>query len=128
MKAPPARFAAALEPVLRDLERAAPGLLRLSQEPAENPRQAIAIVIYSGVGTGLTLDLSDPFQECVDVTKQIQDLALDDLGFALGSGGWPRCPRHSTGMPLYPVRNFTSVMWACPADGELVAKVGDLWV
>jgi hypothetical protein len=129
VKATPEVFARALAPVLADLDRQHPGVLRLTVEP-EGSEVHAWLVNGEGWGTGLLLgDGWDTDADAVvELADKVQEAAIEALWLHTGNSTWPSCPEHPDGAPLGPVRHEGEAFWFCPYDRRAIAKIGALGI
>jgi hypothetical protein len=116
----------ALAPVMADLERQHPGLLRVVPEQ-NSPGLDAWLFDRDGGGTGLYLDSgSGRLDAVLDMTAQVQEVAIEAVWRLTGTGAWPECPAHPDRRPLDFGEHDGRVYWYCPHDGHVVSEVGRL--
>jgi hypothetical protein len=123
-----AAFDEALAPVMADVERQHPGLLRVAPQPESSESQA-RLVEPSGRSMELSLGDDDPdyhADAALDLTGQVQEFACEVVWTTTGRAGWPECPGHPRGHSLDFGRHGDRVFWFCPRDGHVVSEVGSL--
>lgn len=115
MKATRTLFEAALRPVLDDLEREHPGLLRVEREPQESDLQAM---LWEADGSGTGIYLGDGWaseaEAVAELADQVQEAAIEALWSATGKGAWPACAEHPNGPPLFPGLHDGRASWFLP--------------
>ena len=120
-------FEAAISPVMADLERQHPGLLRLAIEPEESELQAW---LWESDGSGTGVYLGDgwdsPVDAVVELADKLQEAAIEAVWSATGGSNWPTCPEHPDGAPMGPGRYAGLAFWFCPGDGRAVCEIGRL--
>ena len=120
------RFQDAIAPVLADLERQHPGLMRVEMGGGGEDPQAM---LWDSDGSGTGVWLSDSFDRVdavVYLADCVQEAAIEAVWGVTGRGVWPQCPEHPDAAPLAPVRFTQSPWWCCPTDGRMVAPIGEL--
>ena len=129
MKATRAAFEAAIAPVLADLERQHPGVLRLAIEPEESALQGW-LWDQDGSGTGVYLGdgWDSPVDASVELADKVQEAAIEAVWSATGRGTWPVCSEHPDGAPMGPGRHAGLAFWFCSEDGRAVSEIGCLGV
>lgn len=123
MRATWAALAAAAAPVLADLERTAPGRVRLERHDDVNGPEAMLWDTGGGMGTGLWLGdgYADAVHATLHMTEQVQEAAFEHLWST-----WPECPEHPNSHPLAPDQQAGRPVWRCPASGRVIADIGSL--
>jgi hypothetical protein len=116
----------ALAPVMADIERQHPGLVRVV--PAQDsPGVDAWLYERTGGGTGLYLDsISSPLDAVLDMTGRVQEVVLESISGITGNGAWPECPTHPDRSPLDFGQHDGRAYWYCPHDGHVVSEVGRL--
>jgi hypothetical protein len=120
-------FDQAIAPVMADIERQHPGLLRVVPEPESSELDAW-LFESDGGGTGLCLDNdgSGHTADVLSMTAQVQEVAIEAVWGMTGHAAWPECPTHPDRSPLDVNAHGDRVYWFCPHDGHVVSEVGRL--
>ncbi len=117
-------FRAAMAPVLTDLERDYPSLLRVEESP-NDPDWHAHLQDSAGGGTGICLSDSLSGEEAVVAAAgEVQEAAFEALWREGKSTTWPSCPLHPGTHPLKPGVVLAVASWRCPKTGEVVARIG----
>ena len=113
----------ALEPVLRDLSRAAVAFEIRDEEWTDDENCPSALIFATdGSGTGIYISVWDSTEEQVAALAEgIQDHVIEDAQMA-----WPDCPRHPTSHPLTAAVDGGRAVWVCPQTQVVVAEIGQL--
>lgn len=116
-----------IAPVMADIERQHPGLLRVAAPETASPGLDAWLIERGGGGTGLFLDWDGTDLDAVlTMTGQVQEVALETVWGVTGNGAWPECPAHPQRSPLDFDQHEGRVYWFCPHDGHVVSEVGRL--
>ena len=118
---------AALAPVLADVHSTGAPEPRVNGLSVDDPG-CCGVMLWGadGSGSGVIISRADPpGQRTVAATEQVQDWVIEELW--RGGSNWPPCPQHPASHPMRPVADEGGeAWWSCPAEGELVARVGSL--
>jgi hypothetical protein len=127
VKATREAFVAAVSPVLADLDRQHPGVLRLELEPASSELQAW---LWDPEGSGTGVYLGDGWDSEVDavleLADKVQEAAIEAVWSATGRSNWPPCPEHPDAAPLEPGIHGSAAFWFCPHDNRAISAIGRL--
>jgi hypothetical protein len=119
-------FRAALAPVLADLERDHPSLLRVEELP-DHPDLHAYLWDSTGAGTGVYLsDASEGAELVADAADKVQDAAFEALWREGKSTSWPSCPHHPDTHPLAPGAEAGQAVWWCQVNAETAGIIGSL--
>ena len=131
MKAAWLEFEAALAPILRDLHREHPDLLRVRPE-VDDPDLSAWVIDQEGDGTGTGILLQEgwtlPAAAVCELADTVQEAAQEAVWAKTGSGTWPGCPRHPNGHPLEPGLHLMTAVWICYPDNVIIAEIGALGI
>lgn len=119
----------ALDPVLRDLDRAGLVLPRLEDRPWAPGPGVLSVVLVGadGSSTGVSVPLDATAAERVALAAdQVQEWVVEDQLWRAGATAWPSCPAPRHTHPTRAVAADGVAAWACPVSGEVVAPVGGL--
>jgi hypothetical protein len=117
---------AAIGPVLADLERQHPGLVRV-ETTGDDPETSFWLWEVDGSGTGVRLsDGQCSADAVIFVADQVQEVACEALRGAGRAAAWPVCPDHPVTHPLAPMGLAGAAVWACPVSDRPVAPIGQL--
>jgi hypothetical protein len=120
-------LAAALTPVLRDLDETAGIRPDVRDESwVDDPRQTSAMLFGpDGTGMGIRVRLGDPpAAQVAEVADQVQEWAVEALWSLGRSTSWPPCPEHPDRHPLAAVARAGRAVWTCPVSGAEAGPVG----
>ncbi|AZM52689.1 hypothetical protein DMA15_08835 [Streptomyces sp. WAC 01529] len=120
-------FAAALDPVLRDLRAtcAVPPLVR--EERDDVIGELVVLYEPDGSGAGLVARFGGSAAErTADLADQAQDWAVEALCAALRPAVWPECPEHPGSHPLEAGVVAGAAVWSCPRTRRVAASIGQL--
>lgn len=115
----------ALERLLHDARQLDVGL-RLAVGRDRRHRDALVLTTpdgYSIMFPDETLGQEHALARAVDAAHEWIVESLPGQGLP---SNWPPCPRHPRNHPLVVPDEQDEVVWACPATGEVVARVGEL--
>jgi hypothetical protein len=116
----------ALRPVLADLERQHPGLVRIDPSP-DHPDISCWILAADGTGTGVwSSDAVTGADAVVLLADQVQEVVCEALWSVGKPASWPVCPDHPVNHPLDPAVVGDVATWRCPKNGRGVAPIGRL--
>lgn len=117
----------ALAPVMADIDRQHPGLLRVAVPESPSPGPDAWLLTSGGGRTDLQLDYETTHVDAVrSMTAQVQEVAIEEAWGVTGNGAWPECPSHPERGPLDFDEHDGRVYWFCPHDGHVVSEVGRL--
>ena len=126
MRADRAGHERALRPVLADLERQHPGLLRVETTDADPD---CSVWLWEADGSGAGLRDSDALagaEAIVDLADRVQEVVCEALWSVGQPATWPDCPEHPASHPLSPLVVQEEPVWVCPRSNRPVARVGTL--
>jgi hypothetical protein len=113
-----------LQPVMRELGRFHPDLLRVEPAPF-----GVWLKDSAGSGCGIAYrSVSDDVAWTTYwVADTVQDAAIDALWGERKIPTWPECPDHPNTHPLKPeLVDDTRAVWMCPTNLRVVCDVGRL--
>ncbi|HTJ68518.1 MAG TPA: hypothetical protein VL551_13370 [Actinospica sp.] len=127
-------LAAALAPLLRDLEAGHVTEPRLATDSRFYDADEPAVLLYApdGSGFGVRVLPDAPYAEqLAHLADQVQEWAVEALWSEGKSAVWPQCPDHPDSHPLQPnvIDEYTqqaAAVWQCPKTRDVVAKIGEL--
>jgi hypothetical protein len=119
-------FRAAMAPVLADLEREHPSLLRV-EELSDHPDLGAYLWDSTGAGTGVSLpDASNGSELIAEAADRVQEAVFEALWREGKSTSWPSCPSHPETHPLSPQEIEGHAVWWCPVNGAATWTIGSL--
>ena len=124
MKASREAFHEAVAPVLADLDRDHPSLLRVAEEPVDSRCNAF---VWDSTGAGTGISVSDAHEgpdSIAEAAGQVQEAAVEALWREGKSTSWPPCPRHPETHPLAAAVRRGAAVWVCQATGQMIAIIG----
>ncbi len=121
MKASQPEFREAIAPVLADVERSWPGLLRVEETPGD-PHMSALIWEQDGSGSGVYLSDAAGPGAVADMAVRVQEIM-----FEATCGTWPACPSHPGRHPLTVFfQEGEQSMWGCPHADDGMYVIGEL--
>ncbi|MCG5467754.1 hypothetical protein LADH09A_001565 [Micromonospora sp. LAH09] len=124
-------LAAALEPIMSDLE--GPGGVQpdLRDEPWRDDSGTASAFLYApdGSGQGISIELGQPtVTQVVALADQVQEWAVESLWSMGRATNWPPCPHHPSSHPLAAVARAGRAVWTCPTLSTEISEIGTLAV
>ncbi|MFH8611149.1 hypothetical protein ACH4D5_27100 [Streptomyces sp. NPDC018029] len=120
-------LAAALAPVLRDLDATCAVRPVVREEQDDGIGEYVMLYAPDGSGAGLVqrFGASGP-ERTADLADQAQDWAVEALCAELLPAVWPECPEHPDSHPLEAGVVRGVAVWSCPGSRRVAAAVGEL--
>ncbi|MEV0319561.1 hypothetical protein ACIBKX_01420 [Streptomyces sp. NPDC050658] len=119
-------IAAALAPVLRDLETTCAVRPDVREETDHEGEAYVALYEPDGSGAGLVVRFGASTAELTaDFADQAQDWAVEALCSAGKPAVWPECPAHPDSHPLAAGVVRGVAVWSCPRTRRVVRPVGE---
>jgi hypothetical protein len=123
----PVAVAAAAEPVLHDLAVVGLRPRVAADRPGDAGEQRAMTWWPDGTGYGVWVRGDEGFEACVArLADQLQDAAVEALPGLGRPAVWSECPDHPGRHPLQALILDGLAVWACPREGRVVARVGEL--
>ena len=121
-------LAAALAPVLRDLEACAAPIPRVEESDWQDWPGAESAMLWDvdGSAAGAWVDTTlTPAEQVAMLADQVQDWAVESVRRGTSSN-WPPCPDHPANHPLGARVVDAVATWCCPASGRAVVPIGSM--
>ena len=117
----------AVEPVLRDLDRAGLDAPRFEDDDWIGDSDYASSMMWAADGSrsGFAVRRAAPLAERVaQAADQVQEWAIEGQLWGSAPTNWPPCPHHPETHPLAPSAAGSVAVWVCPADQVVVTPIG----